>query len=178
MTVSNPYSSSFILSYSFWYLLVSYLVQVLQNTKYYGVLTCVPGMKKELLGKQMESLESFLRAMKTTLNEFDGIVKALEKLWQDGCQLLKGESKQPTARQMQARIGIRPSLSDCLEGLRAIHEMHHSEYLLKSSIIAAISLNSSSADLSAFHRLLADQPNIPREEVKFIFNIIFAEEIS
>nr|DAD41843.1 TPA_asm: hypothetical protein HUJ06_016166 [Nelumbo nucifera] len=135
------------------------------------------GIREEVLGKQMESLETIFLSMKKTIEEFHSIVVSLEKILRDGRQLMKGGSISPSTKQMQLRIGIRPSLFDCLEGLRIIFEMHYSEYLLKSSIVSALSLKSSASDLGALNQLLIDQPNIPKEEVQFIFDIIFAEEI-
>lgn len=120
--------------------------------------------------------------MNKTLEDFHGVSSSLEKVVRDGRQLVKGGSAVATAKQLQQRVGVKPSLADCLEGLRLLSEMHHSEYLLKSSVISAlakVSLKpSASDDLSALQQLLVDQPNIPREEVQGIFDIIFAEEIS
>ncbi|XP_058098612.1 uncharacterized protein At5g43822-like isoform X3 [Magnolia sinica] len=172
---------------------------VLDDSRSYGELTCVHGMREVLLGKQMETLEIIFHSIRETLKEFHGIVISLEKTVRDGKQLLKGGSMQPTVHQMQLRVGIRPSLADCVDGLRSLYDMHLAEvegpkrqlredqrglglkwYMLKSSTISALSpqtLHSSGSDLSALHQLLADQPNIPKEEVQFIFNIIFPEEI-
>lgn len=60
--------------------------------------------------------------------EFHGIVVSLEKILRDGKQLVKGGSMQPTTKQMQLRVGVKPCLTDCLDGLRLLYEMHHSEY--------------------------------------------------
>ncbi|KAK9098348.1 hypothetical protein Syun_025393 [Stephania yunnanensis] len=91
--------------------------------------------------------------------EFHGIVMSLEKVLQDGRQLVKGGSMLLTEYQMQLPVGIRPSVADCIEGLRTLHEMH----------------NDDAQDLSTFQRLLVDQPNIPKQEVQSIFAIIFAD---
>lgn len=56
--------------------------------------------------------------------------------------------------------------------------MRSNLYLLKVSIISALSYDSRAGDVAALQVVLADQPNIPTSEVQFIFNIIFAEEIS
>ncbi|XP_043719000.1 uncharacterized protein At5g43822 isoform X3 [Telopea speciosissima] len=136
-------------------------LQVLQEPKNYGRLTCVNGIREAILGKQMESLQTILISMTKTCEEFHGIVVSLEKILRDGRQQVKGGSMSPGTNQMQLRIGIRPSLADCLEGLRLIHEMYHSD----------------ASDVGALHQLLVDQPNIPKEEVKSIFDIILAEEI-
>lgn len=61
--------------------------------------------------------------------EFHAVVRLLEKIARDGRQLVKGGgSVQPKIGQLQQRIGIKPSLADCLEGLVQLHDMHHSEY--------------------------------------------------
>ncbi|XP_057498624.1 uncharacterized protein At5g43822-like isoform X1 [Actinidia eriantha] len=155
-------------------------LQVIQNPKSYGALKFIGGIEDMLLRKQMESLETILLSTNKTLEEFHGIVIFLEKSLRDGRQLVKGGSIQATPKQLQQRIGIKPSLADCLDGLSLLHEMHQSEYLLKSSIISVLSglaLKPSSSDLGALQKLLVDQPNIPKEEVQFIFDIVFAEEI-
>lgn len=156
-------------------------LQVLQDSKKYGALECVQGIQDAVLAKQLESLQTILLSMNKTLEDFRGVSASLEKVVRDGRQLVKGGSAVATAKQLQQRVGVKPSLADCLEGLRLLSEMHHSEYLLKSSVISAlakVSLKPSASDnLSALQQLLVDQPNIPREEVQGIFDIIFAEEI-
>ncbi|CDP11407.1 unnamed protein product [Coffea canephora] len=157
-------------------------LQLLQDSKKYGALQCVQGIQDAVLAKQLESLQTILLSMNKTLEDFRGVSSSLEKVVRDGRQLVKGGSAVATAKQLQQRVGVKPSLADCLEGLRLLSEMHHSEYLLKSSVISAlakVSLTpSASNDLNALQQLLVDQPNIPREEVHGIFDIIFAEEIS
>nr|GMD53670.1 uncharacterized protein At5g43822-like [Ipomoea batatas] len=59
---------------------------------------------------------------------------------------------------LQQRIGIKPSLADCLDGLTILSEMHQSEYRLK--IVSVFT-----DDLSVLQQLLVDQPNIPKDEV-------------
>ncbi|CAI0434826.1 unnamed protein product [Linum tenue] len=156
-------------------------LQVIQSSSNYGALNSIHGVQDVVLRKQMDSLGAIFRSMNTTLEEFHRIVLSLEKMHRDGKQLISGGSAQAvTTKQLQLRIGIKPSLADCLDGLLRIHDMHQSEYLLKSSVVSALSsltLKSSSTDLSALHQLLVDQPNIPKEEVQSIFDIIFAEEI-
>lgn len=66
--------------------------------------------------------------------DFHGIVLSLEKMVRDGGQLIKGGSVKLTIKQLQLRIGIKPRLVDCLEGLSLLHEMHQSEYELFSSL--------------------------------------------
>ncbi|ONK64216.1 uncharacterized protein A4U43_C07F23340 [Asparagus officinalis] len=151
-------------------------LQVLGEAKNYGGLQRVPGIKEAVLGKQLEALEMIYFSIKETMKEFHGIVSALDKIARDGGQLLKGGST-PTTHQMRQRIGIKPSLADCLDGLRSIHDMYKSEYLLKSSVISSLTWNCSSSDITALRQLLMDQPNIPRDEVQSIFDVIFAEEI-
>lgn len=53
---------------------------------------------------------------------------SLERIVRDGRQLVKGGSLQPKIGQLQQRIGVKPSLADCLEGLTQLHDMHQSEY--------------------------------------------------
>ncbi|XP_028060276.1 uncharacterized protein At5g43822-like isoform X2 [Camellia sinensis] len=85
-------------------------LQVIQNPKNYGALKCIVGIEDLVLRKQMESLESILLSMNQTL------------------QLVKAGSIQAAPKQLQQRIGIKPSLADCLDGLSLIYEMHQSEY--------------------------------------------------
>lgn len=156
-------------------------LQLIQDSKKYGSLKSVDGIGDAVLTKQMNSLQNILLSMNKTLEEFRAVVISLEKIARDGRQLLKGGgSVQPKIGQLQQRIGIKPSLSDCLEGLVQLHDMHRSEYLLKSSVVSAlptITLGPRESDLEALQQLLVDQPNIPKDEVQFIYDIIFAEEI-
>ncbi|XP_028073494.1 uncharacterized protein At5g43822-like [Camellia sinensis] len=101
---------------------------VIQNLKNYGALKCIAGIEDLVLRKQMESLESILLSMNQTLEEFHGIVFFLNKILCDGRQLVKAGSIQAAPKQLQQRIGIKPSLADCLDGLSLIYEMHQSEY--------------------------------------------------
>ncbi|XP_041017815.1 uncharacterized protein At5g43822 isoform X1 [Juglans microcarpa x Juglans regia] len=154
--------------------------QVLQDPSNYGALNCIDGIRDEVLRKQMESLEINFLSMKRTMEEFHGIVFSIEKIHRDSKQQIKGGSSKPNAKQLQQRVGIKPSLVDCLDGLLVLYDMHNSEYRLKASVVSALSaltLKPSASDLCALQQLLVDQPNIPKEEVQFIFDIIFAEEI-
>ncbi|XP_035551375.1 uncharacterized protein At5g43822 isoform X1 [Juglans regia] len=154
--------------------------QVLQDPSNYGALNCIDGIRDEVLRKQMESLEINFLSMKRTMEEFHGIVFSIEKIHRDSKQQIKGGSSKPNAKQLQQRVGVKPSLVDCLDGLLVLYDMHHSEYRLKASVVSALSaltLKPSASDLCALQQLLVDQPNIPKEEVQFIFDIIFAEEI-
>ncbi|KAI3465460.1 hypothetical protein Pfo_022123 [Paulownia fortunei] len=157
-------------------------LQVIQDSKNYGALKCVEGIENAVLAKQMESLQSILISLNKTMEEFHGVVSSLEKIVRDSRQLAKVGSAQPTAKQLKQRVGIKPTLADCLDGLRLLEEMHQSEYLLKLSVVSALPAlalkPSASGDLGALQQLLVDQPNIPREEVQFIYDIVFAEEIS
>ncbi|XP_057429424.1 uncharacterized protein At5g43822 isoform X2 [Lotus japonicus] len=162
----------------------SYIVErleVLQNSHNYGVLKCVSGVREALLAKQIESLVNILVSMKKTLEDFHCVVLSLEKIHREGRQLVKGGSSRPTIKQLQQRVGIKPTLNDCLDGLLFLHEIHNSEYLLKSSVVSALSamaLKPSASDLGALQQLLVDQPNLLTEEVQFVFDVIFAEELS
>lgn len=156
-------------------------LQLIQDSKKYGSLKSVDGIEAAVLAKQMDSLQNILFSMDKTLEEFRAIVISLEKIARDGRQLVRGGgSVQPKIGKLQQRIGIKPSLSDCLEGLVQLHDMHQSEYLLKSSVVSAlptITLGPSESDLEALQQLLVDQPNIPKDEVQFIYDVIFAEDI-
>ncbi|PKI55100.1 uncharacterized protein At5g43822 [Punica granatum] len=153
---------------------------VIQESKNYGSLSCVDGIVEAVVGKQMESLEIILLSLNKTLEEFRGIVLSLEKILRDSRQLVKAGSGQLTVKQLQQRIGVKPTLQDCLDGLMLLRDMHQSEYILKSSIVSALPtliLRPRVGDLGALQQLLIDQPNIPKEEVEFIYDIIFAEDI-
>ncbi|XP_062159455.1 uncharacterized protein At5g43822 isoform X2 [Alnus glutinosa] len=142
-------------------------LQVLQDSKNYGALNCVDNIVDTVLRKQMESLEIILVSMKKTMEEFHRIVLSIEKIHGDSRQQIKGGSGKPSAKQLQQRIGIKPSLADCLDGLMVLYDMHHSEYLLKKSVVSALpalTFKPSASDLCALQQLLVDQPNIPKEE--------------
>ncbi|CAJ1960230.1 unnamed protein product [Sphenostylis stenocarpa] len=156
-------------------------LQLLQNSNNHGVLNCVSGMRDALLEKQIESLRNILVSMRKTLEEFHCIVLSLDKIHRDSRQLVKGGSSQLNKKQLQQQVGMKPSLNYCLDSLMFIHEIYNSEYLLKSSLISALSemaLKNSASDLGALQQLLFDQPNVQTEEVQFVFDMIFAEELS
>lgn len=155
-------------------------LQILQDSKHYGNLNSVGGIEAAVLRKQMESLQTILLSMQKTLEEFRGIFLSLEKIHSDGKQLVRGGSNQLTVKQLQQRVGVKPALADCLDGLMILRDMHNSEYVLKISLVSALSalaVTPCTGDLGALQQLLVDQPNIPKEEVQYIFEIIFAEEI-
>ncbi|KAI4389643.1 hypothetical protein MLD38_001848 [Melastoma candidum] len=155
---------------------------IIRKEENFGALSCVDGIADAVLSKQLQSLQSILLSMGDTLAEFRGVVLSLEKLHRDGGEFVRGGSSgQLGAKQLQQQIGLKPSLSDCLDGLKLLYNMHFAEYRLKSSIVSALPLivfKSSISDLSSLRQLLADQPNIPPDEVRSILDIIFAEEIS
>ncbi|XWS37677.1 hypothetical protein CRYUN_Cryun19dG0065700 [Craigia yunnanensis] len=155
-------------------------LEVIQNSKNYASLNCVGGIEVAVLQKQMDSLQTILLSMKNTMEEFHTVLLSLEKLLHDGKQLAKGCSNQMNRKLLQQRIGVKPSPTNCIDGLMLLHEMHLAEYILKSSLVSALSalaLKPNSSDLAAFQQLLVDQPNITKEEVQNIYDIIFAEEI-
>ncbi|KAI4332047.1 hypothetical protein L6164_016987 [Bauhinia variegata] len=160
----------------------SYIIdrlQLLRNCKNYGDLNCIDGITEAVLAKQMQSLENIFVSMRKTLEKFHSIVLFLAKSDRDGRQLVKGSSSRPTMKQLQQRVGIKPRLIDCLDGLSLLHDLYYSEYQLKLSLVSALSANAlklSSSDHGALQQLLADQPNIQTEEVRFVFDIVFAEE--
>ncbi|XP_057788778.1 uncharacterized protein At5g43822-like [Salvia miltiorrhiza] len=157
-------------------------LQAIQDSRNYGTLSCVEGIEGVLLAKQTESLQIIFISLNNTMKEFCGIVSSLEKDVRDSKQIVKVGCAQITAKQLKQRVGVKPTLADCIEGLRLLEEMYRSEYLLKLSLVSALPAlalkPSASADLGALQQLLVDQPNIPREEVQYIYDIIFAEEIS
>ncbi|XP_065847300.1 uncharacterized protein At5g43822 isoform X2 [Euphorbia lathyris] len=143
-------------------------LQVIRDSKNYGTLSGVDGIVDGVLRKQMESLQTILLSMNKSLEEFHAIVLFLERIQRDARQLVSGGSSRLTTKQLQQRVGIKPCLADCLDGLTILHDMHHSEYLLKASLVSALPsviFKPSSGDLAALQQLLVDQPNIPKEEV-------------
>ncbi|CAI9301997.1 unnamed protein product [Lactuca saligna] len=155
-------------------------LQLLENPKNYGSLKNLDNIKNTIFTKQMESLQKILLSMTKTLVELNGVVMSLAKTVRDAKQQVKGGSVQLSMKQLHQRIGVKPSIADCLEGLRILHEMYQSEYVLKSSVtsaLASLALKPSVGDLQSLERLLVDQPNIPKEEVQSIYDVVFAEEI-
>ncbi|XP_022735890.1 uncharacterized protein At5g43822-like isoform X2 [Durio zibethinus] len=145
-------------------------LEIIQNPKNYASLNSVGGIEVAVLRKQMDTLQTILLSMKNTMDDFRSIVLSLEKLQHDGKQLAKGSSNKMNRKQLQHRIGIKPSLTNCIDGLVLLHEMFLAEYFLKSSLVSALStlaLKPNSSDLGALQQLLVDQPNILNEEVSF-----------
>ncbi|CAH1414945.1 unnamed protein product [Lactuca virosa] len=150
--------------------------KLLQNPKNYGSLKNLDHIKISIFTKQTDSLQKIMLSMTKTLEELNGVVLFLAKTICDAKQQVKGGS----VKQLHLRIGVKPSIADCLEGLQILQEMYQSEYRLKSlvmSAIASLALNPSVDDLQALERILVDQPNILKEEVQSIYDVIFAEEI-
>ncbi|XP_069153584.1 uncharacterized protein At5g43822 isoform X4 [Solanum lycopersicum] len=147
-------------------------LQILQDSKNYGALTCVEAIQEAVLLKQMNSLQNILLSMNETMEKFHVVVLSLDKMVRDGRQLIKGGSVQKNVKQLQQHVGMKPSIADCLDGLQLLYEMHQSDtffrYRLKLSVISAISAfalqPSATDDLAALQQLLDDQPNIPKEE--------------
>ncbi|XP_010549356.1 PREDICTED: uncharacterized protein At5g43822 [Tarenaya hassleriana] len=153
----------------------------IQDSRCYGVLKCISEIEDAVLKKQMDQLETLLLSMRKILEEFRVSALAFEKLHRDAAQLVKTGSNQLSKKQLQHRIGVNPCIEDCLNGLYLLYDMHRSEYLLKSSLFSSLShavVNSSPGDLTALQQLVVDQPNIQKEEVQHIFDIIFAGEIT
>ncbi|CAA0838856.1 Uncharacterized protein SHERM_05431 [Striga hermonthica] len=157
-------------------------LQLIQNSSNYGALKCVEGIERAVLAKQMESLQTILTTMNNTMEEFHGVVCSIQKTVRDSKQLVKVGSSQLTSKQLKQQVGVKPTPAYCLEGLGLLEEMHQSEYLLKLSLVSALPAlalkPSANDDLGALQQLLVDQPNIPREEVQLVYDIIFAEEIA
>ncbi|MBA0712676.1 hypothetical protein Golax_011758 [Gossypium laxum] len=120
-------------------------LQIIQNSKNYASLNCVGGMEAAVMQKQMDSLQTILLSMKNTIfkkifrEDFRGVVLSLEKLQHDGKQLAKGSSNHMNKKQLQHRIGVKPTLTNCIDGLVLLHEIYHDEYFLKSSLVSALS---------------------------------------
>ncbi|TYI64010.1 hypothetical protein E1A91_D09G056500v1 [Gossypium mustelinum] len=96
-------------------------------------LNCVGGMEAAVMQKQMDSLQTILLSMKNTMEDFRGVVLSLEKLQYDGKQLAKGSSNHKNKKQLQHRIGVKPTLTNCIDGLVLLHEIYHDEQLTVSS---------------------------------------------
>ncbi|XP_062082884.1 uncharacterized protein At5g43822 isoform X2 [Humulus lupulus] len=155
-------------------------LQVLKDVKNYGSLSCVNGIEDAVLMKQLQSLQNILISINKTLEEFRSITLSIGKIYRDARQLIEGGSNKLSVKQLQLQIGVKPTLAYCLDGLKLLHEMHQSEYHLKTSLVSGLSvltLKPNPGDLIALQQLLVDQPNIPKEEVQDIFDIIFAEDI-
>ncbi|XP_024970777.1 uncharacterized protein At5g43822 isoform X2 [Cynara cardunculus var. scolymus] len=128
-------------------------LQLLEDPKNYGSLKNLDNIKDAILTNQMESLQKIMLSMNKTLEELSSVVYSLAKTLRDAKQQVKGGSVQPSVKQLHQRIGIKPSIVDCLEGLRLLHEMYQSEYLLKSSLISAlasITLKPSAIDIRCY----------------------------
>eukprot|EP00271_Cylindrocystis_brebissonii_P006150 TRINITY_DN18768_c0_g1_i1.p1 TRINITY_DN18768_c0_g1~~TRINITY_DN18768_c0_g1_i1.p1 ORF type:complete len:223 (-),score=59.61 TRINITY_DN18768_c0_g1_i1:907-1575(-) len=157
----------------------------------YGVLRrfAVPGASKEgaaaeanarrqegplpgglLLGHQLLSLEAALNGILTTLASLEsGVCQGLERAALDGARALESAHPRPTAEQLSARWGVQPSLEEGREGLRSLAQMHRQEWRLKSAVLRGLLPTTRPEDLEWRRRLIAEEPNIARNEVHEIF---------
>ncbi|XP_040373175.1 uncharacterized protein At5g43822 isoform X2 [Rosa chinensis] len=103
-------------------------LQVLQDSKNYGGLNELVDIQEVVLVKQMESLQKLLLSMKNTMEEFHCIVMSLGRIHRDGRHMIKGGSSQLSTKQLQQRVGVKPTLADCLDGLMLLQDMHCSEW--------------------------------------------------
>ncbi|CAM6104064.1 unnamed protein product [Calypogeia fissa] len=126
---------------------------------------------RDLPTAQMESLELIFKAITNTMGELKRVRNSLEKIWCDGQQLLRAE-KQLTPQQQHQRVGPRPSLQDCLDGLFSIYEMHRDEYNLKIALVSALTYDIKSEDVVLLQTLVAEEPNIPSNEMQHILDLI------
>lgn len=147
---------------------------MLMDSSNYGSLKELEGMVNDLPAKQLESLENLFAALHQTLNDFKKIRDALERLWHESSQFLKAEKLQSSSSQAQQRFGLGPSLNECIEGLGNLYTMHKDEYNLKVASVNCLSYNTSAADMVFVQNVLADQPSIPQDEVRFIFDFFYA----
>jgi hypothetical protein len=150
---------------------------VLVDSANYGVLAREDSMEmaRDLPAAQVESLEVLFKSMANSLGQLKRVRNSLEKIWRDGQQLLKAE-KHATPKQLEQRVGPRPSLQDCLDGLHSLYQMHHDEYSLKVALVSALSYDTKPQDVSMLQTLLADEPNIPSNEVQHVLDLISAGE--
>ncbi|KAJ0806615.1 putative casein Kinase 2 substrate [Helianthus annuus] len=102
-------------------------LQLLDDPKNYGFLKGIDNVKDLIFGKQMESLQMIMLSMNKTLEELNIIILSLAKTYRDAKHQLKGGSIQFSTKQLNYRIGVKPSIADCLEALRLLHEMYQSE---------------------------------------------------
>ncbi|THG06068.1 hypothetical protein TEA_008529 [Camellia sinensis var. sinensis] len=125
-------------------------VRVIQNPKNYGALKCIAGIEDLVLRKQMESLESILLSMNQTLEHSIILLSMNKTLYILKASIVSALSALALKPKYAKRCSSSLYLGIC------------KPYL---------------CDLGAFQQLLVDQPNIPKEEVQSIFDIVFAEEI-
>ncbi|PWZ12451.1 hypothetical protein Zm00014a_027045 [Zea mays] len=122
-------------------------LQALGEDKNYGPLRAVPNIRVDLMGNQMEVLELIFVKIRETLEKFNDVVKALNKALRD------------TKQMVYAKI-----ISYLLADMEDMSN-HGDPFICSSS------------DIAVLRQLLVDQPNIPKDEVQSIFDIIFADEI-
>lgn len=147
---------------------------VLTNPSNYGALASA--MARDLPAAQTDSLELLFRAMASTLGEMIRVRNSLEKIWRDGQQLLRAEKQQATPQQLRRRVGARPSLQDCIDGLHSLYQMHSDELTLKTALVSALSYDVKPEDVMVLQTLLADEPNIPSNEVHHILDLVSGGE--
>lgn len=140
------------------------------------MLSEIDWMTRDLCAKQIESLEAIFQSMHATLRDFERVTKALEKLSRDGTNLYRSHRPQPSKEQFQRRTGAAPSLHDCVTGLQFIHDMHRDELHLKMKIVETLSCETRLEDVAKLATVLADQPNLPADEVRTIFSLVLRDD--
>lgn len=91
----------------------------LEDTRNYGTLAELPGVRRALLSKQLLSLERLMGQLRDSISSMQQSVAALSKLSCDAQRQVQQDRRlTPAAR--AAVAGPVPSIDQCLEGLQEI----------------------------------------------------------
>ncbi|KAE8076945.1 hypothetical protein FH972_015562 [Carpinus fangiana] len=113
-------------------------------------------------------------SMEKTLAEFHEVVCTIGRVYEESRLEIEACLSELGAEQVHQPIGIKPNLTERLDKLLVLYNMHKSEYLLKRDVVSAITgieYKPSDDLLCTLERILIAQPRITKDTVDSFLDI-------